>query len=93
LRDIFAKVLYGIETTNRYLLSILSLSVDFNPKNIIIFAILLGGVAHVMLFQDGYWHDFMWISASLTIIVPVLAYRYMKISKQKRKQRKTYADI
>jgi len=66
---------------------------DYNPKNIIIFAILLGGVAHVMLFQDGYWQDFMWISASLTVIIPALAYRYMKISKQKRKQRQTYADI
>lgn len=66
---------------------------NYNPKNIIIFAILLGVVAHVMLFQDGYWQNFMWISASLTVIIPVLAYKYMKISKQKRKQKKTYADI
>jgi hypothetical protein len=58
------------------------------------FGMLLGGVAHVMIFQDGYWNNFMWISAALSVIVPVIIYKYLKIYKQKNsKRRKQYADI
>ena len=67
---------------------------DFNPKNILMFGVLLGGVAHVMIFQDGYWNNFMWISAALSVIVPVIIYKYLKINNQKNsKRRKQYADI
>ena len=67
---------------------------DFNPKNILIFAVLLGGVAHVMLFQDGYWNNFMWISAALTVIIPVMVYKYLKINQRKNvRRRKLHADI
>jgi hypothetical protein len=58
------------------------------------FGVLLGGVAHVMIFQDGYWNNFMWISAALSVIVPVIIYKYLKINNQKNsKRRKQYADI
>ena len=65
---------------------------DSNPKNILIFAILLGGVAHIMLFQDGYWNNFMWISAALCVVTPIVVYKYLKIS-QKKTKRKAVADI
>ena len=65
---------------------------DFDPKNILIFVMLLSGIAHIMLFQDGYWNNFMWISAALSVIIPIVAYKYLKIS-QRAKRKKAFADI
>jgi len=66
---------------------------DFKASNFLVFAVLLGGAGHVMVFQDGYWNDFMWMTAALSIIIPVLLYKYVKISEKKRAKRKQYADI
>jgi DMSO/TMAO reductase YedYZ heme-binding membrane subunit len=67
---------------------------DFNPKNILVFAVLLGGIAHVMIFQDGYWNNFMWISAALCVIIPVTIYKYLKINQHKNaRRRRLHADI
>jgi len=67
---------------------------DITPKNVVIFAVLLGGAAHVMAFQDGFWHPFMWFSAALTVVIPVIGYEYMKVRALKNKRRKkVYADI
>ena len=68
---------------------------DLHPKNILIFALLLGGVAHVMIFQDGYWNNMMWLSAILTFAIPLAIYRYTKIKVKTKngRQVKHYADI
>jgi DMSO/TMAO reductase YedYZ heme-binding membrane subunit len=67
---------------------------DITPKNVLVFAVLLGGVAHIILFQDGYWHPFMWFSAALTVVIPVITHEYMKVRTLKNKRRKrVYADI
>ena len=68
--------------------------VDLQAKNILIFAVLLGGVAHLMIFQDGYWNNFMWISAAICVIVPIVLYKYLKINqKNQARRKKALADI
>jgi len=65
------------------------------PSNVLIFALLIGGVAHVMIIQDGYWNDAMWISIVLSVTIPIALYRYLKISEQKKKVRPSqkYAEF
>ena len=67
---------------------------DFSSKNISIFTLLLGGIAHIMLFQDGYWNNYMWITAAMCIIMPLFLYKIFNNSKRiKEKRRKAVADI
>jgi len=68
---------------------------DLKPSNVLVFALLLGGAAHVMIVQDGYWNDVMWISIVLSVVIPVGVYRFMKTSEQKKKLRrvKKYAEL
>ncbi len=65
------------------------------PSNILIFALLIGGVGHVMIIQNGYWNYAMWISVILSVIIPKVVYRYLKIDEQKKKirQLKKYAEF
>jgi hypothetical protein len=48
-------------------------------------AILLGGIAHLMIFQNGYWNDALWISAILTVGVPIAIYKYLQTGKRKKR--------
>ena len=67
---------------------------DLSAKNVLIFAALLGSIAHIMLFHDGLWHPFMWFSAALSVAIPFILYEYLKVRALKNKRkRKQYADI
>ncbi|MEJ2261622.1 MAG: hypothetical protein P8X83_08260 [Nitrosopumilaceae archaeon] len=47
-----------------------------------------------MIFQDGYWNNFMWISAAICVIVPIVLYKYLKINqKNQARRKKALADI
>ena len=67
---------------------------DFKPTNILIFVALLGGIGHVMMFQDGYWSNAMWLSAILTVAIPLVLYKYVKKHEtRKSRLRQRYAEI
>jgi len=67
---------------------------DFKPTNILVFVVLLGGAGHLMIFQNGYWNDLMWLSAILCVCIPVVLYRYMKSHKKPKSRRsEKYAEI
>jgi len=65
------------------------------PSNVLIFALLIGGVGHVMIIQNGNWNDAMWISIVLSLFIPIAVYRYLKINEQKKKVRRSeeYAEF
>jgi len=58
------------------------------------FVVLLSAAAHVMLFQDGLWNDAMWLSAIISVGIPLVLYRHMK-NKENRKSRRAekYAEL
>jgi len=67
---------------------------DFKPSNILAFVVLLSAAAHVMIFQDGLWQDVMWLSAIVSVGIPLVLYRYMKIKESKKQRRsERYAEI
>ena len=82
-------------TTCVYLLLIvLLIRLDFKPSNIMAFVVLLSGAAHVMIFQDGLWQDIMWLTAMVSVGIPLVMYRYMKIKESKKaRRREKYAEI
>ena len=47
--------------------------------------VLLGCIAHVMIFMNGYWNDMLWMSVIITVGVPVVISKYLK-TVTKRKQ-------
>jgi len=67
---------------------------DLKPTNVLIFAVLLAGAAHVMIFQNGYWHDMMYLTAIVSIGIPLVLYKNMK-TRERRKARRAqrYAEI
>ena len=67
---------------------------DFKPSNIMAFVALLSAAAHLMIFQDGMWQDMMWLTAMMSIGIPLAMYRYMKIKETKKaRRREKYAEI
>jgi len=58
------------------------------------FVVLLSAAAHVMIFQDGMWQDVMWLTAMMSIGIPLAMYRYFKIKETKKaRRREKYAEI
>ena len=43
-------------------------------SNILVGISLLGGIAHVMVFMNGYWNDIFWMT-SIMIVIPPLVIR------------------
>ena len=67
---------------------------EYDPKKVLTFVLLIAGVIHVILFQNGFWNNLMWISAALSIIVPIFAYRKLTRSRKwKLQQAKKVPDI
>ena len=82
-------------TTRVYLLLIvLLIRLDFKPSNILAFVVLLSAAAHVMIFQNGLWQNVMWLSAIVSVGIPLVLYRNMKIKESKKPRRsERYAEI
>ena len=57
----------------------------FKPSNVVIGALLLGGIAHLMIFQNGYWSDILWMSVILNVGVPIAVYKCLKMGKKRKK--------
>jgi len=49
-------------------------------------SILLGGIAHLMIFQNGYWNDALWMSAILNVGIPIAIYKYLQQGKRMRRK-------
>jgi len=52
--------------------------------DVLIGAVLLGGIAHLMIFTNGYWNEVLWMSVILNVGVPITIYKYLKMGKKKR---------
>ena len=48
-------------------------------------AVLLGGIAHVMIFMNGYWNDALWLSVIFTVGNPIIIYKFLNIGKKKKR--------
>ena len=54
-------------------------------SDLLIGAILLGGIAHVMIFINGYWNDILWLSVILTVGIPIATHKYLKTGEKKKR--------
>ena len=66
---------------------------NITAPNILIFAMLLGGVAHLMIFQNGYWSEAMWMTSIMSVAIPAILYREMKNPKRRRRRAEKIAEI
>jgi len=51
-------------------------------SDLLIGAVLLGGIAHLMIFINGYWSDVLWMSVILNVVIPITIYKYLKMDKK-----------
>ncbi|MDH3277405.1 MAG: hypothetical protein OEM21_04810 [Nitrosopumilus sp.] len=56
--------------------------------NLLIFGLLVEGVAHVMIFQNGYWNDFIWMITIPSLVILFTVYQHMKNNEIKKKTRR-----
>ena len=61
------------------------MSITKQKSNVLIGAVLLGSVAHLMIFMNGYWSDVLGMSIILNVGIPVVIYKYLKMGKKKRR--------
>jgi hypothetical protein len=54
-------------------------------SNILKGVVLLGGIAHVMIFMNGYWNDALWMSVILNVGIPMVIYKYLKMGNKKKR--------
>ncbi len=60
------------------------MSITKQESNVLIGAVLLGSIAHLMIFMNGYWSDVLWMSVILNVGIPIAIYKYLKMGKKKR---------
>ena len=58
---------------------------SLNLSNILMGAVLLGGISHVMIFMNGYWNDALWLTVILTVGTPIIVYKYLNLGKKKKR--------
>lgn len=81
-------------TTTPYLILIGNyFKMNITASNVLIFAMLLGGVAHLMIFQNGYWNDMMWMTSIMSVGIPAILYRELKHPKRRRRRAEKIAEI
>lgn len=68
---------------------------ELKTSNIMIFVALIAGAAHIMLFQNHIWSNFMWLSAMISVGIPLAIYRFMKLGEKRKELRRAekYAEI
>ncbi len=60
---------------------------SINTPDILKGIVLLAGVAHVMLYFDGYWHDVFWLTAILSVGIPLIIYKKTPKPKKRKTQK------
>ncbi len=57
-------------------------------SNILKGAVLLGCIAHIMIFMNGYWNNLFWMTAILSVGIPIAIHKFSSTGKlAKRKKR------
>ena len=66
---------------------------DVTPSNVLIFGLLIIGVAHIMIIQNGHWdHSILLITFS-SVIILITVHRHMKINEKKNKVRRIKKNV
>ncbi|MDH3619128.1 MAG: hypothetical protein OES14_06360 [Nitrosopumilus sp.] len=65
---------------------------SISTSNILGGIILLGSIAHVMIFMNGLWSPVFWVSAMLVVAIPIFIYKYLNLDKKRRLPRTTIHD-
>ena len=60
------------------------MSITKQESNVLIGAVLLGSIAHLMIFMNGYWSDVLVMSIILNVGIPIAIYKYLKMGKKKK---------
>ncbi len=58
---------------------------DLKTSDFLVAAVLLGCIAHVMIFMNGYWNDMLWMSVIITVGVPVAIHKCLKTSTKRKR--------
>ncbi|HUU49108.1 MAG TPA: hypothetical protein VMW55_10065 [Nitrosopumilaceae archaeon] len=68
---------------------------NYKPSHVLIFGLLIAGVGHIMIIQNGYWDNSIWLISIPSVIIPVTIYYHMKNKEKRNKARrvKKYEDI
>lgn len=62
---------------------------NLKTSNFLVGVMLIGSIAHLMLFMNHYWNDIFWMTAILTVCLPLV----IKVHLQKEKQRKKFGRL
>jgi len=66
---------------------------EFTTPDILKGIMLLGCIAHVMIYYNGLWNDVFWLSALLVVAIPVIIYKKLKISKKTKRSSRLSKEI
>ena len=55
--------------------------------------VLLGCVAHVMIYFNGLWNDALWMSAMLVVAIPVVIYKFLSMNPKKKRSSRLTQEI
>jgi hypothetical protein len=53
-------------------------------SDLLIATLFFGGIAHLMIFMNGYWNENLWLSVILNVVFPLAIYEYLNIGKKKK---------
>jgi hypothetical protein len=66
---------------------------ELTTSNILTGVVLLGAIAHVMIFMNGFWNNAFFLSAILVVAIPAVISKYLKTGKKSRRMTTMYEDI
>ena len=66
---------------------------EFTTPDILKGIVLLGCIAHVMIYYNGLWNDVFWLSALIVVAIPVVIYKNLKFSKKKKRSPRLTKEI
>ena len=60
---------------------------DITRSNVLTGIVLLGAIAHLMIYMNGYWNSVFWMTAIMVIAVPIAVQKLMGKGRRTRKSR------
>ena len=55
-------------------------------SNVLKGAVLIGCIAHIMIFMNGYWSDLFWMTAILCVGIPIAIHKFSNTGKRTRRK-------
>jgi len=65
----------------------------FTTPDILKGIVLLGCIAHVMIYFNGFWNDALWVSAMLVVAIPAVIYKFLSKGPKKRRSSRMTQEI